>query len=83
MRTYLELEFAEVERLFRAGESIFYQDLERKVNDYATKKYLEDTFHFNYLNQDGEGGDSTTTTRGLEARDLKYANEHYQMINDP
>jgi len=75
MRTYLELEFAEVERLFRAGESIFYQDLERKVNDYATKKYLEDTFYFKYQQDD--------TANGLDARDLKYANDHYQLINDP
>jgi len=54
--------------LFKGGESIFYSDLDQKINDYSTKKYLEDTF---------------TLSTNVDASVLKYANEHYQLMNDP
>ena len=65
---YFEIQFQEVERLFKSGESIFYSDLDQRINDYATKKYLEDTF---------------TLSTNVDASVLKYANEHYQLMNDP
>jgi len=65
---YFEIQFQEVDRLFKSGESIFYSDLDGKINDYSTKKYLEDTF---------------TLSTKIDASVLKYANEHYQLMNDP
>lgn len=65
---YFEIQFQEVERLFKGGESIFYSDLDQKINDYSTKKYLEDTY---------------TLSTNVDASVLKYANEHYQLMNDP